>query len=70
MWKWVLFIPGTIFFLMGLVDWAAGALVPHGYYLLRSGAILMIPATPNVVTAGVKYFRQKYVQLKTIKGNS
>lgn len=71
MWKYVkyaLFVPGGIFVLMGLADWAAGALVPHGRYLLGIGAVLMAPATPNVVTAVIRYLRQR--SKRSIKVNS
>lgn len=57
--KHALAVLGGILFLIGIVDWAAGALVPHGRYLLGIGAILMAPVIPNTVTAVIRCLRQR-----------
>lgn len=66
--KYALAALGCFLFLVGIADWAAGALVPHGRYLLGIGTILMAPAIPNVVAAGIRYLRQRSAQ--SIKTNS
>lgn len=58
--KYVVAILGGIAILMGLMDWLAGALLPHGRELIISGVI-------GLAVAGVLHLRQKWQKSRNPK---